>query len=66
MEYVVLHRVFFCFAATHIAVALHGRDGQRANGQLRSCHIIHFSRLCACYCLAIKEIFGETPVYAVT
>lgn len=66
MEYVVLCGVLFRFASTHIAVALHGRDGQRANGQHRSCHIIHFSRLCACFCLAIKEVIGKTSLYAAT
>lgn len=66
MEYAVLCGVLFRFASTHIAVALHGRDGQRANGQHRSCHIIHFSRLCACFCLAIKEVIGKTSLYTAT
>lgn len=66
MEYVVLCGVLFRFASTHIAVALHGRDGQRANGQHRSCNIIHFSRLCACFCLAIKEVIGKTSLYIAT
>lgn len=66
MEYVVLCGVLFRFAATHIAVALHGCDDHGANGQRCSCHIIHFSRLCACFCLAIKEVIGKTSLYAAT
>lgn len=66
MEYVVLHRVLFCFAATHIAVALHGCDGHGANGQHRSCHIIHLCRLCACSRLVLKEAIGKTQVHTAT
>ena len=66
MEYVVLHRVLFRFAATRIAVALHNCDAQRANGQHSSCNIIHLCRLCACCCLVFKEIIGKTPIYTAT
>ena len=66
MEFVVLCGVLFRFAATYIAVALHGCDGKRANGQHRSCRNIHCCRQCACYCLVIKEVIGKMPVYTAT